>query len=697
MSLVPASLSAQGAPEREYVYTAGSQSNRIFAFVAHPVTGALTQVPATPVTTTAGPSVLVGDAVRQSVYVAALGGTLARFNVDPATGALAATPPVSVPGLPEQGGALHPLLPVFYMTDPTFEYVRAYRVNAPCCITPIGMTRVYNNVHGAAVHPSGRFLYITTSVDDIGGGPNSHVWGFALDSGGPPTTALPGSPWLEGTNTTTSNAAIDPSGRFLYAVNRQTNAITGFAIDAASGALTRLPTAPFPTGGSLPQHLAITKSGTFLYATNTLSNTVSGFRVGTDGALTALTGSPFPAVASPQDLVVGGGDDRFLYVASNADLVVGGYAIDASTGALTPLPGHPFAAPGVGLGIALVRIPQEDLAPALTVDDVEVTEGHTGFVSAVFTVRLVNPPPGPVVVDYETRPGTAELALDFSVASGTLTFPPGVDSHQVFVEVHGDVLDEPDEFFSLELSDSAGVPIGDDEGFARIRDDDGDVIRLTSLERNADQVADLQARPGPIADEDLYLVRREPWSSYEVTVDGSSGDVGDAGPEVQWLTAEGPVISSVPVGGGPSRSLPMPNDLPVRRLDYVRVRSAGCTTDCGVDDTYRIRLRETTGRIPRFNQAGGQVTVLILQNRTAVALEARVSYWDQAGARLTGAIVPLGPRQSVTVPTPSLAQGTSGSITVTHDGPLDALAGKAVTLDPSGGLAFDTPLATRAR
>jgi hypothetical protein len=43
------------------------------------------------------------------------------------------------------------------------------------------------------------------------------------------------------------------------------------------------------------------------------------------------------------------------------------------------------------------------------------------------------------------------------------------------------------------------------------------------------------------------------------------------------------------------------------------------------------------------------------------------------------------------------ATGTSGSITVTHDGSYGALAGKAVALEPATGSSFDSPLAYRPR
>ena len=43
------------------------------------------------------------------------------------------------------------------------------------------------------------------------------------------------------------------------------------------------------------------------------------------------------------------------------------------------------------------------------------------------------------------------------------------------------------------------------------------------------------------------------------------------------------------------------------------------------------------------------------------------------------------------------AGGASGSVTITHDGRHGDLVGKAVSIDPGPGFAFDTPFVTRPR
>jgi hypothetical protein len=277
-----------------------------------------------------------------------------------------------------------------------------------------------------------------------------------------------------------------------------------------------------------------------------------------------------------------------------------------------------------------------------------------------------------------------------------VTFAPGARSATVSIPILGDLLDEPDERFFVALSGATRAVVADASSQCTIADDDGGTLQVSELVHGALRVTDLAA--GPLSDADLYLLLREPWSSYEVVVDGASGDLGSAGPVLERVAADLSTVlqSSVAAGTGTVRSLRVENDTALPVLDYVRVRSNGCTTDCGADDTYRIRLRETTGHIPRFNESGGQRTILILQNRTGAPVSAHATYWGASGQALGRTEVTVPARGVSVVPSPASSLGSSGSITVSTDAPYGALVGKAVALDPAG-LAFDTPLSERPR
>jgi glucose/sorbosone dehydrogenase/Calx-beta domain-containing protein len=109
---------------------------------------------------------------------------------------------------------------------------------------------------------------------------------------------------------------------------------------------------------------------------------------------------------------------------------------------------------------------------AVSVNDVTVTEGNVGAVNAVFTVSLSAAVAQTVTAQYATADGTAVAGADYTASGGTVTFPPGAVSRTVSVPVLGDVLDEDDETFSLNLSNPVGATIADGQGIGTIIDND---------------------------------------------------------------------------------------------------------------------------------------------------------------------------------------------------------------------------------
>ena len=81
-----------------------------------------------------------------------------------------------------------------------------------------------------------------------------------------------------------------PLGRFAYVVNADSSTVSGYRIDAKTGALTPLKESPFPTVGS-PRLLAVDSKAEFVYVASVIGNTVSGYRIDQkSGALTQVTG-----------------------------------------------------------------------------------------------------------------------------------------------------------------------------------------------------------------------------------------------------------------------------------------------------------------------------------------------------------------------------------------------------------------------
>jgi large repetitive protein len=131
-------------------------------------------------------------------------------------------------------------------------------------------------------------------------------------------------------------------------------------------------------------------------------------------------------------------------------------------------PTNATIADGSGLGTII----DDDASPTLSVNDVTVTEGNAGTVTATFTLSLSTASGRSVSTSWATNAGTATAGADYVAASGSRTFAPGETSKTVVVTVKGDALDETDETFTVTLSAPANATIADGSGLGTISDDD---------------------------------------------------------------------------------------------------------------------------------------------------------------------------------------------------------------------------------
>lgn len=447
---------------------------------------------------------------------------------------------------------------------------------------------------------------------------------------------------------------------------------------------------PLPTlsvsDATLVEGQAGTTAGLFTVALTPVSGrAVSGTYATANGS--AQAGSDYTAT-SAGFLVPAGATSTVVTVP-----VLGDVVDEVDETFTTTLSAPDFAVLGDDQALATI---DDDDGPSVAVGDASTTEGNAGTTPASFTVSLSGPSVQTVTLDYATAGGTAAPPGDFTAASGSVTFVPGSTSTDVFVSVIGDLADEPNEYFNLVLSNTVDAQPLDAEAQGVIVDDDGGTFALAGeLTHGADSWRSL----GPSSD--LFVLPRPGRSSFEVLVDAASGDLGTSGPDLRRLAPDLSIVlqNSTPVGSGPARRLSVRNDLATPEVDYIEVASAGCSSDCGADDVYRIRVRETTLAAPRFNNAGGQVTVVLLQNPTDRVVSGTLWFWSPSGGLLADSPFILGSRQSLALNSAGIAAlaGRSGSITATHDAPYAALVGKTVAVEPATGLGFDTPFEVRRR
>jgi 6-phosphogluconolactonase len=131
--------------------------------------------------------------------------------------------------------------------------------------------------------PTGHYLYITDSINDV-------VNLFTVAGGVPSTTTT-----TTTTGLTPMGITIDPRGKFAYVANFNSGTVSGYTINATTGALT-------PTGGAYvvgtgPTCVAVDPSlGVYLYTSNKISNNVSAEQLSPQtGALVQIQGTPFAA------------------------------------------------------------------------------------------------------------------------------------------------------------------------------------------------------------------------------------------------------------------------------------------------------------------------------------------------------------------------------------------------------------------
>jgi len=125
----------------------------------------------------------------------------------------------------------------------------------------------------AAFHPGGKFFYVTSELD-------STVTAYSYDAKGGALHELQVISTLpkdfSGENDA-AEIAVHPSGKFLYVSNRGRDSIAVFAMDPLKGKLT--PVADIATQGKTPRNFAIDPTGRYLLAANQNSNSVVVFKI----------------------------------------------------------------------------------------------------------------------------------------------------------------------------------------------------------------------------------------------------------------------------------------------------------------------------------------------------------------------------------------------------------------------------------
>ena len=269
--------------------------------------------------------------------------------------------------------------------------------------------------------------------------------------------------------------------------------------------------------------------------------------------------------------------------------------------------------------------PPVDDAPSLSIDSPSVAEGDDDMVSLTFTVTLSPASSAQVTVDYVVT-GTAASGTDYAaITGGTLTFPPGTTSRTITVSVMGDVLNEGDETIVVTLSNVRNAAIDTATGTGTITDDDSG----PKLSIDSPRVAEGNSGSTTLT----FTVTLSEALTEQVTVDYADAGTGTATPGTDY--------AAIPAGA----------------LTF----AAGTTSQ-----TFNVSV---TGDV--LDEADETVAVT-LSNAVNAAIGAATG---------TGAITDDDAPPSLSIDSPRVAEGDSGSTTLTFTVTLSAASGRAVTVD----------------
>jgi len=363
-------LTSAAVAQNQFVYTDNNVStgtnqkpvNSVSAFKID-ADGSLTQIKGSPYATggTGGGSdidpeeiAIATQGTANFLYAANNGsGTISAYAINPVAGSLARVhgSPFLADGAP--GGdyslAVSPNGKFLFATTETTTVIHIYSIASNGALSEIAGSPFPTgaNSQGLKVTPNGHFLV-------VGEGSLTAVGVYSISSSGT-LSAVAGSPFAA--SASPFDLEVNCSGNLVFVIDNGSFNGSYSAIDVYSmssgGALTRVSGEPFYNGSSSTSGgLALSPNGQFLFVSDTFSTDISAMSVASDGALSQVPGSPF-ATSNWTGGVAVSRTGKFVYSALFTVAQIDGRAID-STGALTPVPGTPFSTGQAQTGVPTV-------------------------------------------------------------------------------------------------------------------------------------------------------------------------------------------------------------------------------------------------------------------------------------------------------------------------------------------------------
>ncbi|WP_272481070.1 Calx-beta domain-containing protein, partial [Microcystis aeruginosa] len=102
----------------------------------------------------------------------------------------------------------------------------------------------------------------------------------------------------------------------------------------------------------------------------------------------------------------------------------------------------------------------------LSINDITVVEGKDN--NAILTVIVDNPNSQPITFNYTTAPINATANVDYTSKTGTITIAPNTATATISIPILNDNLNEPDEAFTVTLSNPVNATINPEGGIGEV-------------------------------------------------------------------------------------------------------------------------------------------------------------------------------------------------------------------------------------
>jgi 6-phosphogluconolactonase len=295
-------------PAGKFLYVVDDSSpGKVYAFSIDQNSGMLTAVTGSPFAAGNGSQSLAFDATGSYLYVANFSdNTISGYSLDKSTGALAplANSPYTALGINPQPSQIATAGSYLYVADSGTNIVEFFAIAAGTgeLSRPITETPATTDTAplSLAVNSSGSVLYTANA----GSGQQGSISAFTVNSSSGALSAVAGNPLAIAAR---GYISIDPQGKYLFVPElvAGTNGISVYSLDSTTGVPgTAVAGSPFATGSNA-YSVSVDPTGQFVYVGNDGSANVSEFALNrSTGALTPVAGSPVPAGANPDFVAI---------------------------------------------------------------------------------------------------------------------------------------------------------------------------------------------------------------------------------------------------------------------------------------------------------------------------------------------------------------------------------------------------------